>query len=255
MGSWGYGVRDDDFVLDVIGVFEDLLKAGRSIGEATAAVKSKFAADVSDADDDPLIWIALADMQWTYGNLEPEIRDRVREDLDSGRSLSAWTESEDGLTRRRAALETFISKIGQSNPRPKKLPKVIVRAPKFRPGDCLSIRLSNEQYSAALVLAADHSNVEYGRNLIGALDYVATEKPSMEVFRDRKWLVLRHDHASPMDIAWYHHIGFRGVKDRLEVVGAVEILDSDPKDSNFYRPWVGLGERAINKREWKPQGR
>ena len=35
MGAWGYGIRHDDFVLDVIGVFEELLKAGHSVGDAT----------------------------------------------------------------------------------------------------------------------------------------------------------------------------------------------------------------------------
>lgn len=248
MGAWGYGVRQDDFVLDVIGDFEDLLKAGKSTAEATAAVRSKFAAEMMDADDGPLFWLALADVQWTYGELEPQIRDRVQEDLDSGRSLAAWTEDERGLSRRRVALVKFIGKIGQSNPRPKKLPKVVVRAPKFRPGDCLSIRLSSGQYAAALVLVADQSNVEYGRNLVGALDYLASEKPTIEVFRDRKWLVLNHRGGSTRDTAWYDHMGFRAVKDRFEIVGVVEILDSDPKDSNFYRPWTGIGERAIHQR-------
>lgn len=244
MGAWGYGIRQDDFVLDVIGVFEDVLKAGKSIRDATDAVRSKFAAEMMDADDGPLFWIALADVQWTYGKLEPQIRTRVKEDLEFGRSLEAWTEDQSGLSRRRAALEEFISKIAQSNPRPRKLPNVVVRAPKFRPGDCLSIRLPNGQCAAALVLVADHSIVEYGKNLVGVLDYLSSEKPTIEVFRKRKWLVLSHHVGSTMDIAWYHHLGFRAVKDRLEIVGEVEILGSDPKDSNFYRRWTGIGERT-----------
>lgn len=246
MGSWGYGVRQDDFVLDVIGAFEDLLKAGRSVSEATAAVKSQFAAETMNADDGPLFWIAVADVQWTYGKLDPQIRDHVREDLDSGRSLAAWTESERGLSRRKAALEKFVSKISEPNPRPRRLPKVVVRAPKFRPGDCLSIRLSSGHYTAALVLVADHSHLEYGRNLIGVLDYLSSEKPMIEVFRNRAWHILRHHGVGAADIAWYHYIGFRAVKDRLEIVGEVEILDSDQKDSNFHRRWNGIGERAIH---------
>ncbi len=250
MGAWGYGVRQDDFVCDVIGVFEDLLKAGKSVREATEDVRSQFAAETNDADDGPLFWMALADMQWTYGEMDPQIVNRVKEDLDSGRSLAAWTEDQHGLARRRAALEKFINTIGQPNPRPKKLPKTIVRAPKFRAGECLSIRVSNGQYAAALVLAADHSNAEYGTNLIGLLDYLSSEKPTIEVFRKRKWLGVNHDSApNTMDIAWYYHMGFRAVKDRLAIVGEVEILGSDPKDSNIYRRWTGIGEQAIPRRE------
>ena len=250
MGAWGYGIRQDDFVCDAIGVFEDLLKAGKSVREATEAVRSKFTAALKDADDGPLVSIALAEMQWTYGELEPQVLNRVKEDLDSGRSLAAWAEDQRGLSRRRAALEKFISKIGQPNRRPKKLPKPILRAPKFKPGDCLSIRLSNGEYAAALVLAADHSNVEYGTNLVGVLDYLSPEKPTIEVFRKRKWLVLRHHGESgTMDVAWYYPMGFRAVKNRLEIVGQVEILSSDPKDSNTYLRWTGIGERAIHQRE------
>jgi hypothetical protein len=34
------------------------------------------------------------------------------------------------------------------------------------------------------------------------------------------------------------------VKNRLDVIGQVEILESDPKDSNIYRRWAGIGEQA-----------
>jgi hypothetical protein len=248
VGAWGHGIRQDDFVLDIIGDFEDLVKAGKSVREASDVVKSTFAADVSADDDDPLVWIALADMQWTYGDLDPQVRDRVVADVHSGRSLALWTEDEKRLALRKAALEKFISKISDPNPRPKNLAKVVVRAPKFRTGDCLAVRLSTGQYSAALVLAADHTHVEHGRNLIGALDYVAAARPAIEVFRDRKWLVLDRQGRRLIDTAWYYTTGFRAVKSRLEVVGNIEILASDQTDSNFYLPWVGLGERALQGR-------
>jgi hypothetical protein len=255
MGAWGHGIRQDDFVCDVIGVFDDLLKAGKSAADATEAVKSKFAAEIKDTDDGPLFWIALADAQWTYGGLEPQILRRVQEDFDSGRGLDRWTDDERVLSRRRAAIGKFISKISELNRRPKKPPKVVVRAPKFAPGHCLSIRLESGQYAAALVLAADHSDVEYGKNLIVVLDYLAPEKPTMQVFRERKWLVrTHHSWHNEVDLAWYQPVGFRAAKDRIEIVGQVEILDSDPKDSNSYCGWAGIGEQVVYQREWDAKG-
>ena len=255
MGAWGYGIRHDDFVLDVIGVFEDLLKAGQSVRDATNTVKSRFATEIKDSDDGPLFWLALADAQWTYGELETQVLNCVQGDFDSGRSLDAWREDARGLLRRRAALEKFISKIAVPNPRAKKPPKTVVRAPKFQPGDCLSIRVANGRHAAALVLAADHSIVEYGRNLVGVLDYLSPQKPPLEVFRTRKWLVRTHPSGSnAMDVAWYYPVGFRAAKDRLEVVGHVQILDSDPKDSNSYRGWRGIGEQVVNQRESDAKG-
>lgn len=251
MGAWGHGIRQDDFVCDVIGVFDDLLKAGKSVAEATKAVKLRFSAEIKDTDDGPLFWIALADAQWTYGGLESQVLQRVQDDFDSGRGLARWTEDKRALARRQTAIGKFISKISKSNPRPKKPPKVVVRTPKFAPGDCLSIRLESGQYAAALVLAADHSNVEYGKNLIVVLDYLAPERPTIQVFGDRKWLILTHHSWNhKIELAWYQPVGFRSAKDRIEIIGKIEILDSDPKDSNSYCGWAGIGEQVVYQRAW-----
>ena len=74
---------------DVIGAFEDHLKQGKSIVDATKAVQKQFAEAIKDADDGPLIWIALADAQWTYGQLDQGVLHHVKDDFDSGRSLEA----------------------------------------------------------------------------------------------------------------------------------------------------------------------
>jgi hypothetical protein len=115
----------------------------------------------------------------------------------------------------------------------------------------LSIRLESGQYAAALVLAADHSNLEYGKNLIVVLDYLAPERPTIPVFGDRKWLIRTHhswNHA--IDLAWYLPVGFRSAKNCIEIAGKIEILDSDPKDSNSYCGWAGIGEQVVYQREW-----
>lgn len=251
MGNWGYGIRQDDFVCDVIDAFEDLLKAGKSVAEATTEVSSKFSSEIKDPDDGPLFWIALADVQWTFGQLQSQVLQQVKQDYDSGRSITQWTEDQRGLARRKAELEKFILKIGTANPRPKKLPKIVVRAPKFRRGDCLSIRLADGRYAAALVLVADHSIIEYGKNLIGVLDYLSADKPTLETFRERKWLILtHHDWDNEMYLAWYHYTGFRAAKNRLEVVGQIEILESDPHGSGMYCGWAGIGEQVVRQRAW-----
>lgn len=251
MGNWGYGIRQDDFVLDVIGVFEDLLKSGKNIADATKAAMSQFAAEIKDADDGPLFWIAIADVQWTYGKLEQEVLQRVKHDYDSRKSLSHWTENEHGFKGRCAALDKFITKISGPNTRPKKPTKIVIRAPKFRSGDCLAVHLADGQYVAALVLAADHSNLEYGTNLIVVLDYLSPEKPTMQVFRNRKWLFLNHNNwKNHMDIAWYLHVGFRAIRHSIEIIGQIEILDSDPKESDAYAGWNGIGEQVRLQRDW-----
>ena len=245
MGAWGFGIRHDDFVCDLVGAFEDELKAGRSLAEATSAVSSKFGGAIDDDVEGPLFWIALADVQWTHGQLDPAVLEHARRDFESGRSLLAWNEDPAGLAKRRAVLEQFIRRIGAPNPRPKKPPKFISRPPPFRPGQCLSIRLSTGEFAAAIVLAADHSNIEVGVNLVGVLDYRSIHEPAMDVFVRRKWLTLTDPGGrTRVDIAWYFPAGFRNVKKRIRLEGDLPILDSDPTDSNFYRGWKDIGERA-----------
>lgn len=232
MGSWGYGIRHDDFVCDVIGAFEDVLKAGQSVAQATAAVTLRFGGAVEDPDDDPRFWIALAEVQWSYGALEAPVLERVHNDFTTGRSLFAWEEDRRGLARRRAVLEKFIKKLEVPKARPTRRVKTIVRAPKFAPGVCLSIHHLSGQYGAAIVLVADHTTPELGTNLVGVLDFSSNTLPTMDVFLERRWL----------RVGWYYPTGFRKVRQRLEVVGVVEILDSDPKDSALYFGWGNVGE-------------
>jgi hypothetical protein len=240
MGSWGYGVRHDDFVCDVIGEIEDALKSGKTIAEATAAVTSRSSGAIEDTDSDPLFWIAVADVQWAYGALDPAVLQRVRNDFATGRSLLAWEEDRRGLERRRSVLEKFIRKLEVPKARPARA-RTIVRAPKFEPGECLSIHRVNGEYGAAIVLAADHSTPEYGKNLVGVLDYGSRTSPTMEVFVTRQWRALSHHGAGDrLSVGWYYPTGFRKVKDRIAIVGRVEILDSDPKDSTFYFGWGNI---------------
>jgi hypothetical protein len=251
MGAWGYGIRQDDFVCDVIGAFESLLKAGSSVADATKSIQAKFAAERKDSDDGPQFWIALADAQWIYGKLDSQVLKRVQDDFRSGRSLTLWEEDPRGLARRKAALQKFIDKLRTTNPRPKKPPNVVKRPPKFQAGDCLSILLSNGEYGAAIVLAADHSNVEYGKNLVGVIDYLSSEKPSMKVFETRKWLLLtHHGWNNRREIAWYRSVGFRAVKDRLDIIGQVKVLDSDVQECNSYCAWAGIADQVLLQHDW-----
>lgn len=249
MGAWGYGIRQDDFVCDVIGAFEDELKAGRSVAEATETVTSQFSGAITDPVDGPLLWIALAEMQWTYGGLNASVVERVRTDLESGRSLVPWEEDQRGLERRRAALNAFVRKIGVPNPRPKKPPKTVVRAPKFQAGDCLSINLPNGDYAAAIVLVADHSLAEQGRNLVAVMDHRSAEKPTIEMFRRWRLQTGQNGWNNGAEVGWYLPVGFRTVKNRIEVIGQVEILDSDPHDCPLYFRWTGIGERVRERPE------
>lgn len=252
MGTWGHGIRQNDAACDVIGAFEDQLKQRRTIAEATKTLQEQFTDYISDDDDGPLFWIALADMQWTYGDLAPEVLQKVVDDFQAERGHDLWKEaSEKDYRQRCQKLAAFIQKLQTPNPKPKKPPKVVIRKPIYQAGDCLSVRLSNGQYGAAFVLAADHSEPEYGKNLLGIIDFMSPDPPPADIFAQRRWLVLTH-HAWNKNVCifWYLPVGHRAAKSRIQVVGQQALRADDPRESLTYAGWADLCADVIRQRTW-----
>ncbi len=253
MGAWGVGIRQDDFVCDVEGAFEDQLKDGKTIDEATRFVHEHFGNAVNDCDDGPLFWFALTDMQWKYGDLDPAALQRVIDIVDADTGMERWGQPSDKLYKqRKAALKKFCNKISLPNPKPSRPPRRVIRAPKFQTGDCLSIRLENGQYGAALVLGTDHSNPEQGMDLVGELDYLSDNPPTLDVFTERRWLKLTHDDGS-LSVWWFYSMGFRKMKPRITVLGNTPIVNTDPEASSYFGGWHLLGQQILCQRESDPK--
>lgn len=246
MGAWGFGILQDDTVSDVVGFFIDRLKAGDQLRLATAATVAHFAELEHDRDEAPLLWLAVAHVQWKYGSIDPSVLRRVRSDVEAERGLDRWRDDPKSLTRRKGALARFLAKIEQPNPKPSALPKLIVRKAPFRQGDCLSIFLPDGRYTAALVLAEDNTDPERGNNLIASLDYCGNVPPQLSVFEQRKWLVLSHGNwNNEQDVCWYLPVRFRSVRRRVTIVGNVPLKSRDPKESSTYVGWNHLGLQVL----------
>lgn len=254
MGAWGFGVTQDDTVADVIGEFEDLVKSGTSVSKAFAMIAKEIDSSDSDPDDVPLGRIGLAYVQWRYsGTVAPKLIARIRKDHTTGVGLERWREAGPAeLKRRRLKVQQFLERVSEPNPTPKPPPRQVVRAPKFQPGDCLSVLLENEKFGAALVLASDHSRPEYGHNLIATLDFMSDVPPTLSVFKARKWLRLtHHSWNNVLDVSWYGTERFRAQKDRFTVMGSIAILPTDALACKSYSGWHHLGEQVILERHWR----
>jgi hypothetical protein len=156
MGTDGTGIRADDVVCDVIGLYQACLKAGMSASESKQNVVEQFAEHLADEDDRPSVWLGLADAQWTFGAVDADVLEQVRAIVQGGVGLGRRREvSEKASAQRAAVLAKFLNKINSPNPRPRKPPRLVGRPPVFRAGDCLSVTIDGERYGAAIVLAAD----------------------------------------------------------------------------------------------------
>jgi hypothetical protein len=256
MGASGVGIRADDLVCDVVGRFEAGLKAGQSTEISRQRILKDFEDALADPDDGPLVWIGLAEAQWTYGAADPDVVARVKADVDRGVGLQRWSEISPKLeAKRKAVLADFVAKVGAPNPRPRKPPRLVVRPPKFAPGDCLGVKLQSGEFAAALVLAADASNPEYGRNLVGVLDWIGAQAPVLRDFDAPKWLRLTHHKWNGrLDVSWYQTQSFRAAKGRVSVVGSRPVDGLEAPESNTFSSWANLGRHVVLQRDWNRDG-
>lgn len=255
MGTWGTAVDADDTFQDVFGLFEDHLKRDQSIEAASEAVLSAYREELDDFDDQdgPSVLFALIDRQWTYGIVDPNLLAKIQVD---GFGLGNWLDSpEADRKKRKTEIDRFIRRVSTDNPKPKKLPKLTRRKPKFSPGDCLSFELEDGRFTGAYVLATNDSDPEHGRDLIVMLNYLDTTPPSIDLFESRPWLKLNHGKwDGKLDCSWYGPERFRTVAKRIVVVGTVPVKEDDPKDVNSHKCWEGFGYQILYIERLNDQG-
>jgi hypothetical protein len=244
VGAWGFGVTSDDTVADIVSFFKERLKAGDSLAVASRRSSSEFAEIENDEDEGPIFWMAIAHMQWKYGAVTQEVMLRVRSDIAADRGLDRYRDNADSLAKRKAALQKFLIQLESPNLKPSALPKRIAKVAPFRQGDCLSVLLPENKYTAALVLQEDNTNLELGKNLVIGLNYYEEQAPTLADFERREWLVLSHGNwNNQLDICWYLPVRFQKERKRIALVGNIVIKQDDPKDSLLHGGWNTLGIR------------
>lgn len=244
MGTSGTSIIADDTVADVVAEVVDRLKEGASLRQASDSALSSFRRLLEDTDDGPLVWLALAHVQWKYGSVDSQVLEQVRTDITSERGLDRWREDPASLEKRRSVLRKFFEKISSANPKPAAPPRLIVRLAPFAAGDCLSVLTGDGQFTAAIVLEVSNLHREYGSNLVGSLDYLSWQPPNQEEFERRRWLYKHHGNWNgAQELCWYHPVGLRRERKRFAVVGTTKLRFGDPKECTMYSSWKLLGEQ------------
>ena len=113
MGTWGVKLYDNDSASDVRDEWLTALRLGASADEATGEMLGRWG-----EDDDPLVWLALADTQWTWGRLDARVLERAQRALAAGGDLALWDDARDRATRRRI-FDRLAARLKQPPPAPK----------------------------------------------------------------------------------------------------------------------------------------
>ncbi|MFC0212016.1 hypothetical protein ACFFK0_06040 [Paenibacillus chartarius] len=112
MGTWGYGIFEDDFTLDIQDYYRQFRKEEIPVKQIEARICRIYSDIINDTDLEPLFYIGLAATMIMFGELTDSIKANAIRHIDQGNGLELWREA--GLIpllRRKLALNHFKKKL------------------------------------------------------------------------------------------------------------------------------------------------
>jgi hypothetical protein len=122
MAASGVGLFHDDVAADVRREYLDLLAKGVEDAEAFSTLVRDWKESISDTDDGPVFWLALAATQWEYGRLHPRAKAEALKVIDHGKGLDRWEDA--GLAKKRQAVLAQLKKKLDAPPPKKRTPRL-----------------------------------------------------------------------------------------------------------------------------------
>lgn len=175
MGTWGVGIFSDDTAADIRGDWRDLLGDGLATEAATERLLEAWKGSLADADEGPVVWLALAAAQVGTGRLTPRVRMEALAVIDRGADLHRWAGSPD-LKKRQAVLEKLRGELLGPQKAPVRVPKRRVAVPRFEVGDVVGFRLANGILSILRCYGL-HTDKGGSSSLLELLDWSKPEVP------------------------------------------------------------------------------
>ncbi len=248
MGAWGAGLYQDDVTCDVREDYLDRLRIGYTNVEATQDVINQNIDSIEDEEDGPLFWFALADTQWKYGRLLPEVRDVALKYIESGQDLKRWEESKSLYNKRKKVLEDLREKLNSAQPSEKKVRKLKIHKATWKVGDVLLYKIKDEQfkdnkwyqkYVIFKVIGIAKSNIgslprEYSdeQNIVGLCNWVGDSVPDFKVITNLDFIKQKNGLGRIVDVL----STFSFSKKELKILDFKVILN----DEQYYKNSEGI---------------
>lgn len=118
MGLWGPKLYQNDIGEDIRTTFKDQLRRGKTGEEITKELIYQYREAISDSDDAPNFWFALADTQWDFGRLDDYVKEKALFYLSSDDCLSESQGIDEWSEERKTVLLELRTKL--LSPQPKK---------------------------------------------------------------------------------------------------------------------------------------
>lgn len=148
MGAWGTSLYANDSACDIRSDYVDKLKRGKSNEDAMRELIEENCDIIEDVEEGPLFWFALADTQWDFGRLLPEVKEKAIYFLLQDKELQRWRNSgKKNVIAWKKTLETLKDKLESPQPAIKKVSQYRLYKCKWKLGDVFAYQFSSD-YSA-----------------------------------------------------------------------------------------------------------
>src|SRR4051812_15139255 len=120
MGAWGPGLYSDDTTCEIRDTYKALLESGKSSTDAIAELLGRYNSLLQDPEIETLVYLALAETLWRYGQLTPKIQQRALDIIRRGADLGAWRrDSPKYAPTREKAITTLQKRLLSAQPAPR----------------------------------------------------------------------------------------------------------------------------------------
>lgn len=244
MGSWGYGVMQDDDASDAHDDLIKLFNRNKSKDRALAIMMRAHTRGLLDSDTRLSILLGMYQAAWKCGWIDDQMIKALSKEIETAASLDRWSKgSPRDVQKRKASLLTFLAKL-KTQPAKVKIPKKPTqRKAVLRKGDCLAYKLKSGKYAAYLVI--DHDEVDparrvetWGRSLVLALDYESDALPDLSVFQSAPILkVIRRSAVfgvyTEVACFWVYSSWCKEALPQITKIGEVTVRSDAPEGSNM----------------------
>lgn len=181
MGASGVQLFDDDIAADVRDIYVELLRRGQENPTAAASVMEEFR-DLIGTEDESVLWLALAAVQWKYGLLQPEILNRALRVIEDGSDLHRWTFNAANLNQHREVLAALADRLKSTNlsPRTVRLRKTLPPRCDWQLGEVVAYRLTDGRFILLRIVTVDRGRFD-DRVVCELLDWISRDLPTMDV--------------------------------------------------------------------------
>lgn len=200
---WGIKLYQNDISISIKGKYGFKLKLEKTSEEATEELVDEFSDLLKYDDVKPLFWIALADIQWSYGRLIPEVKEKalyyikekaflnifdIKNRLITDKCIIPDLRDKKNLNYIDDMLNELNIKLNSPMPQKKAIRPWHVRKLKLKIGDIVAYKLENGKYIALKVVAEallpSHGYYLQPEEVLLAYDFCEDKIPTLEELKN-----------------------------------------------------------------------